>query len=69
MHHRRNLAPNRRPKWETWCEVCVDPWCVCYGVTTHWASGRVAHRAFTGRELIEIALVGVPTVWLDECES
>jgi hypothetical protein len=58
-----------RPNREMWCEVCIDPACVCYGVTTHWAGGRVTHRAFTGRELIEIALVGFPTLRLDECES
>ena len=40
-----------------WIEICLDPTCPCYGITTHWESDRPSeHRPFTGRELIDQAM-------------
>jgi len=40
-------------------ELCFDPMCKCYGVTTHWESGHTSHRRFTGKELIDNARWGL----------
>ena len=43
-----------------WIEICLNPRCPCYGVTTHWESGRPSeHRPFTGKELIDNARWGL----------
>lgn len=40
-----------------WIEICLNPSCPCYGITTHWESGRPPeHRPFTARELIDNAM-------------
>jgi len=44
---------------QRWLEMCFDPTCECYGVTTHWESGHVSHRPFTGKELIDNARWGL----------
>ena len=39
-----------------WIEICLDPRCPCYGITTHWESGRPSeHRPFTALEIIQNA--------------
>ena len=44
-----------QPPEGTHLEVCMDPGCVCYGMTYHLPDGSVLHRSFTALELIAIA--------------
>ena len=46
----------RSPISDRWIEVCLNPGCPCYGVTTHWGYDRSEHRQFTADELIGNAL-------------
>ena len=57
---RRGRGYYRSPESERWIEICLDPGCPCYGITTHWETGRPSdHRAFTALEMIQNAAAGL----------
>lgn len=44
---------------DRYIEVCLDPRCPCYGVTTHLSIDRKEHRPFTAQELLDNARWGL----------